>query len=134
MGSARIQGQVDNLAQNASDAVILPSILHKIISSPPAKIREAAVLIRDNGNLCSRAAVLIRDNGNLYSRVLLYGIEYDLILFDLLVFVIWDLVFVDVFIAALLTYVMAHAIVELRSKYGTANVAAKTLVDERFLS
>lgn len=40
----------------------------------------------------------------------------------------------DVFIAALFTYIIAHALIELRAKYGTANVAAKTLVDERFLA
>lgn len=39
----------------------------------------------------------------------------------------------DVFIAALLTYVMAHGLMELRCKWGTNNVAEKTLVDERFL-
>jgi meckelin len=67
---------IDDLAQNASDVVILPSIAHKLTGAPPSRKSESAVLIRDSANL--------------YSRVLLYGIEYDLILFDLLVFVAWS--------------------------------------------
>jgi hypothetical protein len=37
--------------------------------------------------------VLLRDNRQLFSRALLYGIEYDLIIFDLLILIMWDLIF-----------------------------------------
>ena len=39
----------------------------------------------------------------------------------------------DVFIAALLTYIISHGLVRIRDRFGTQNVAAKTLIDERFL-
>eukprot|EP00286_Rhodomonas_abbreviata_P022215 CAMPEP_0181293250 /NCGR_PEP_ID=MMETSP1101-20121128/2965_1 /TAXON_ID=46948 /ORGANISM="Rhodomonas abbreviata, Strain Caron Lab Isolate" /LENGTH=1131 /DNA_ID=CAMNT_0023397825 /DNA_START=397 /DNA_END=3793 /DNA_ORIENTATION=- len=98
-----------------------PTFVHNVLGTPPCRVPPP-----DN-------PVLLRDNRNLYARVLFYGIEGDLIILDLLVFIVWDLIFQDVFIAALLTYVGAHALMELRCKWGTSNVAKKTLVDERFL-
>lgn len=41
--------------------------------------------------LCEQ--ILLRDNQNLFKRVLFYGIEGDLLILDLLVFIIWDLIF-----------------------------------------
>jgi len=37
--------------------------------------------------------VLLRDNANRFGNVMLYGIERDLVLMDLMVFIMWDLVF-----------------------------------------
>lgn len=65
--------------------------------------------------------------------MLFYGIEYDLVIFDLLIFIMWDLIFHDVFIASLLTYIVAHSLIELRCSWGGKNISQKTLVDDRFL-
>jgi len=104
----------------SSANVQIPTFAHNVLGVPP-------------GRVPPEQPVLLRDNKNLFARVLFYGIEGDLIILDLLVFIVWDLIFVDVFIAALLTYVLAHGLMELRCKFGTSNVARKTLVDERFL-
>lgn len=48
-------------------------------------------------------------------------------------FVMWDIVTGDVFVAALITYIIAHGLKELRSSLGVANIARKTLVDQRLL-
>lgn len=110
---------VDEVVTRYSSEVKPPSLVHKLIGMPPKKFKEHPVLIRDSSQL--------------FSRVLFYGIEYDLVIFDLLIFIMWDLIFHDVFIAALLTYVVAHALMELRTTWGGSNIAKKTLVDERFL-
>jgi len=39
----------------------------------------------------------------------------------------------DVYISALLTYIVSYALVAIRDKFGTANVAAKTLIPDVFL-
>ena len=73
-----------------------PTLAHRMVGYPPVK---------------KDMPVLLRDNDNSFASVLLFGIERDLVLMDLLVFVMWDLVFVDVFISALLTYLVSHALV-----------------------
>ena len=41
--------------------------------------------------------------------------------------------FQDVFISALLTYIISHGLVAVRDKFGTSNIAKKTLIPEVFL-
>mmetsp|Transcript_20051 Transcript_20051/g.48369 ORF Transcript_20051/g.48369 Transcript_20051/m.48369 type:complete len:1132 (-) Transcript_20051:248-3643(-) len=110
---------VDEVVTRHSSEVSKPGLVHKLIGMPPKKFKEYPVLIRDNSHL--------------YSNTLFYGIEYDLVIFDLLIFIMWDLIFMDVFIAALLCYITSHALIELRCTWGGSNIAKKTLVDERFL-
>jgi len=106
------------IQQDGSAEVMVPSLIHTLFGIPPAK--------RD-------VPVLLRDNANRFGNVMLYGIERDLVLMDLMVFIMWDLVFQDVFISALLTYIISHGLVAVRDKFGTSNVAAKTLIPDVFL-
>jgi len=95
-----------------------PTLAHRMVGYPPVK---------------KDMPVLLRDNDNSFASVLLFGIERDLVLMDLLVFVMWDLVFVDVFISALLTYLVSHALVWVRGQVGSNNVATKTHIPAVFL-
>jgi len=106
------------IQQDGSSEVIVPGVTHTMFGIPPPK--------RD-------VPVMLRDNRNLFANVMFYGIERDLMLMDLMVFIMWDLVFKDVFISALLTYIISHGLVAIRDKFGTSNVAAKTLIPEVFL-
>mmetsp|Transcript_12006 Transcript_12006/g.41630 ORF Transcript_12006/g.41630 Transcript_12006/m.41630 type:complete len:1071 (-) Transcript_12006:2610-5822(-) len=106
-------------APDSKCEILEPSLAHKIFGFPPRTVREHTVLLRDNNNN--------------FSRVLLYGIEWQLLIFDFLVLITWDLIFQNVYFAALFTYGTSMVVVKLRSHFGSKNVAIKTLVDERFL-
>jgi len=106
-------------APDSKCEILEPSLLHKVFGFPPRTAREHTVLLRDNNNN--------------FSRVLLYGIEWQLLTFDFLVLVTWDLIFHNVYFAALFTYGTSLVVVKVRSHFGSKNVAIKTLVDERFL-
>lgn len=108
------------IEQDGTAEVMVPTTTHKMFGFPPAASSKDV-------------PVLLRDNSNLFASVQLLGIERDLLLMDLLVFVMWDLVFKDVFIAALLTYIISHGVQRLKDQFGTSNVSAKTLIPDKFL-
>ncbi|KFP71627.1 Meckelin, partial [Acanthisitta chloris] len=68
-----------------------------------------------------------------YNDVLYYGNETTLLIFDILFFSIVDLASQSFVLAAILTYLQQEIFGFIRNRLGQKNLAAKTLVDERFL-
>lgn len=66
------------------------------------------------------------------AKVLLSGVEYDLLLFDILVYSIVDLAG-NTTISLLVTFVVGKALKIIRAWRGQKNLSNKTLVDGRFL-
>ena len=67
-----------------------------------------------------------------FLNVLFLGIEFDLLLHDILMYNICDLIFQDVAISALLTYGMCLLRNFIRKWLGCRNIANKACIDQRF--
>eukprot|EP00743_Colponemidia_sp_Colp-15_P005392 GILK01005794.1.p1 GENE.GILK01005794.1~~GILK01005794.1.p1 ORF type:complete len:1050 (-),score=117.21 GILK01005794.1:142-2940(-) len=74
-----------------------------------------------------------RDPHGTFVRTLLSGREYDLMLWDLLIFQMWLLITGNCPVAILLTYFADKLFVYARKVLGQRNLSRKTLVDECFL-
>ncbi|XP_032876296.1 meckelin [Amblyraja radiata] len=68
-----------------------------------------------------------------FTDILYYGNEETLLIFDMLFFCIVDLATQNFFFASFLTYVQQKIFQFIRNAAGRKNLAAKTLIDERFL-
>ncbi|XP_048402305.1 meckelin-like isoform X2 [Stegostoma tigrinum] len=73
------------------------------------------------------------DDRTLFSNVLYYGHELVLLLFDILLFSVVDLGTQDFVLATIITYLVQKILESVRKTISRRNLAAKTLVDERFL-
>ncbi|XP_040849292.1 meckelin isoform X2 [Ochotona curzoniae] len=78
-------------------------------------------------------SIFYNDEGYSFSNVLYYGNEATLLIFDLLFFCVVDLACQNFVLAAFLTYVQQEIFRFIRNTVGQKNLAAKTLVDQRFL-
>ena len=72
-------------------------------------------------------------DGCSFNSVLLYGHEWTLMLFDLLMFAFVDSLAQDFVLDGVVTYLVAKILIIFRNKFGRKNVTIKTIVDERFL-
>lgn len=66
------------------------------------------------------------------SEVMFSGVEYDLLLFDILVYSLIDLAG-NSMLSVVITYLVDLFICKIRQHYGQKNISQKNLVDERFL-
>lgn len=78
-------------------------------------------------------ALFYNDEGHGFDTVLFYGNEWNLMLFDMVIFTLIDLLAADFVLAAFITYILGQLLVLVRDSLGRRNLARKTLVDERFL-
>lgn len=74
-----------------------------------------------------------KDDTKSFTRTLFYGVEWSLLLFDLLLFAVVDMAATDYVLAAIITYLADLIIITARDTLGKKNLARKTLVHERFL-
>ena len=81
----------------------------------------------------SDKAVFYSDNGHSFDSVLLYGNEFSLTMFDMMVFLFVDLFARDALLAGIITFAVAELFKLLRGFLGKKNLAHKTLIDSRFL-
>ena len=61
------------------------------------------------------------------------GREYDLVVLSVLTYGVFDMVYVDTFIAIFATYLVDLAVRFARRELAKRNIAAKTLIDDRLL-
>ena len=94
---------------------------------------ETVLDIEFQEGLAAEKAIFYSDNGHSFDSVLLYGNEFSLIVFEVLVFSFVDLFTADYLISALITYIVTNLISILRYTLGKRNLATKTLIDKRFL-
>eukprot|EP00795_Rhopilema_esculentum_P008416 gene8416-14397_t len=78
-------------------------------------------------------AFFYKDSGRSFTSNLLYGVEWSLLLFDILFFALIDMAASNYILAAVLTYFVDILIATARDSFGKKNLARKTLVHERFL-
>lgn len=78
-------------------------------------------------------AFFYKDDTKSFTSALLYGVEWSLLLFDILLFAVVDMAASDYILAAVVTYFVEIIISTARDSLGKKNLARKTLVHERFL-
>ncbi|KAL2083917.1 hypothetical protein ACEWY4_019435 [Coilia grayii] len=78
-------------------------------------------------------SIFYNDESHSFSDVLFYGNEATLLIFDTLFFCVVDLASHNFILAASLTYLQQLVFRLIRDGLGRRNLAAKTLVDKRFL-
>jgi len=101
--------------------IIEPSYLEKFLRYPPSLA------------IPNQPSIFFPDKEFQYCRVLFIGRETDLLLFNILCYSAADLWFSNTAASLLITYALNLFITWLRQVLGTATIARKTLIDERFL-
>ena len=78
-------------------------------------------------------SVFLEDSAGRFKRLLLAGREYDMVLLSVLTYALIDMATTNTYIAIFTTYAMDVAVRTVRAEIATRNIAAKTLLDDRFL-
>lgn len=81
--------------------------------------------------LCPDKQAWLQDYSFLATTFL--GIEYDLLLHDMLTFNFSDLLFSNPAISILLTYLVHVGRIHIRKRFGQAHLCRRSLIDKRFL-
>ena len=68
-----------------------------------------------------------------FTETLFLGVELDLLLFNILTFAVTDLMYDNTMASIVTTYLAELLVITVRQELGQANLASKTLVDDRFL-
>lgn len=130
-----IKEQLNNSFKNcvrAAEKLILPKFgMHAIFDFPP-NIMYMNGPFAGEGNATGGKDMFFRDDSENYGASLLYGIDVDLCLFYMLLFVAIDGSILNVYGSMVITYVVELIIVTYRASEGTANLGRKTLIDDRF--
>ncbi|XP_023349212.1 meckelin [Eurytemora carolleeae] len=84
-------------------------------------------------NTVTEKAVFYTDKGHSFDCLLLYGHEFTLTIWEILVMSFVDLLAQDFLLAAIITYFVSKFVSVLRYMIGRSNLARKTLIDKRFL-
>ena len=78
-------------------------------------------------------SIFLEDASGRFKRLLLAGREGDMVLLAVLTYALLDMATANTFVAVFATYAMDVGIRTIRTEYAIRNIAAKTLVDDRFL-
>ena len=86
-----------------------------------------------NMGVVDGAPFLYKNTGYEFEKIFLAGREFTILMFDILVFQMFDLSTGNVFIAAMCTYIIDKGLCYIRKRLGEGNIASQTLVDKQFL-
>ncbi|XP_015775238.1 PREDICTED: meckelin-like [Acropora digitifera] len=100
--SAFIDHSLEDLNYLVRDKLLLERILNMELKDQPP----------------SDKAIFYNDNGRSFNSVLLYGHEWTLMLFDLLIFAFVDSLAQDFVLAGVVTYLVAKILIIFRNKFG----------------
>lgn len=130
-GNLRALDELTNFMQQFIDNVFTrvglrrriaePSFFDKLTRSPPAM------------GLGEQANVLVADYNNEFTSATFLGIEWDLLVCNILLYSLFDVWFDSTSVSILLTYLVESGFCILRNNLGEKALAGKTLIDERFL-
>jgi len=81
----------------------------------------------------TRTSIFLEDPAGRFKQLLLYGREYDLVLLHVLTYGMFDMVFMDTFVALFATYIVDLIVRFVRREVAKKNIASKTLMDDRLL-
>ena len=108
---------------NASSFVLERPFFDRILNMPPESV----------SMMQGASPVFYHDFQMNFQKVMFYGIELQLMIFDLLVFTALDKEFNSFAIAAFLTWLVGIFVDHFRQSFGETNISRKSLIDGRFL-
>jgi meckelin len=108
---------------NAASFVLERPFTDRLLNLPPESV----------SSMQGASPVFFHDFRNAFSRVLFYGIEYQLLVFDILMFTAFDAETGSFASAAFLTWLIGSLVDFARATLGEANISRKSLIDNRFL-
>jgi hypothetical protein len=117
---AHIAQFVDDMVSKHTMQIQAHSLQERLLRTPPDMST-------------SSTARMYTDQTLMWQELIMLGNEAKLLLFDLLVYTIFDQTIKDTLWSILLTYVVDKVLLGLRRKWSSENIAKKTLVDDRFL-
>lgn len=116
----------------AAEKLLLPKFgFHAWLDFPP-NVMYMNGPFAGEGNMTGGKDLFFLDDVENYGYSLLYGIDLDLCLFYLLLFVSIDGSLLNVYAAMVITYAVDAVLVWYRGMEGQANLGRKTLLDDRF--
>ena len=77
---------------------------------------------------------MFKDKWFNFQKMLAYGLDWDFVIFDVIVLSSVDMWFHSTMIAAVVAYVLDHMLLYGRGYFGKRNIAQSTLTDEKFLT
>jgi len=77
--------------------------------------------------------IFLEDHTGRFKRLLLAGRESDMVLLGVLTYALLDMATANTFVAIFAAYAMDVGVRKVRAELATKNIAAKTLLDDRFL-
>jgi meckelin len=80
----------------------------------------------------SKGCVLLEDNGGI-EKTLLRGVEYELLVAYICLFIYIDIISDSSIFAALFVWILDLVIIFIRMHFGEKNIASKSLLDSKFL-
>jgi len=107
------------------------SFLQRFFHTPPDIEANQETGVRRSAD--SGVSVFMLDRELRVEGLIFRGVEWDLLLLALLVFSVTNFFAADPVLSAFVAVLVDRAVVEVRQHFGRANLANKTLVDERFL-
>ena len=78
-------------------------------------------------------SIFLEDTEGRFKRLLLAGREYDVVMFMVLTYCLFDMATQNTYIAIFFAYIFDFVLRAVRSELASRNIAAKTLLDDRFL-
>lgn len=109
------------------------TLLQTLFGLPPDMLTEALAAGLGAPGTGGRAALIMPDRYYRLESLVFRGIEWDLLLWEIMSFCLVDHFAVNPALAGLAAWLMGQAVAYARRILGARNVAYKTLIDERFL-
>eukprot|EP00762_Andalucia_godoyi_P006626 ANDGO_04990.mRNA.1 hypothetical protein len=106
--------------QTSPDHVRLRSFWHRAFGIPP----DVSAFQKD---------IFFYDDPDCFSSILLFGMEWNLVFFNLLLFCVVDWSIQNIVLSAIITWLVDKVYIFLRGWLGERNLSEKTLIDGRFL-
>ena len=77
--------------------------------------------------------LFFKDPGFGYGNIMWIGNEFFLVIFDIAIYLAWDLATKSTFVGIFLGYITVKVLNGIRNFFSERNISQKTLIDERFL-
>ena len=74
------------------------------------------------------------DTKGIWTKQVFYGMEHDLLLFNMITYAMFDYWLQETMSSVLITYLVEKLVVGIRQQWGASNLATKTMIDSRFLT
>ena len=113
---------IEGVKANSAQQVLNKTVNFRLCGLPPMELETL------QGN-----PIFFRDYGNSFQETLFMGQDYELFLWNVSIFALFQLITGRTMVAIFLTYICERVAQWLRAYFGENNLSEKTLIDSTFL-